>query len=103
MATHQEEMAMVSDLQEPLSQLETYVLGYHTEGIEFPSLIDTVFSELQTTLSKCQRRYKRRDGFAKYRGMFMDWKDREATQRELARLEQNVNTFYLHFLVSPSV
>jgi len=32
----------------------------------------------------------------------MDWKDRETTQRELSRLEQNVNTFYLQFLVRPS-
>ena len=91
---------MATDLQEHLSQLEMYVTPPRVLNLR--SLIDTDFSELQTILSKCQRRYKHREGFAKYRGMFIDWKDREATQKELTRLEQNVNTFYLHFLVSPS-
>jgi len=36
MATHQEEMAMATDLQEPLNQLEMYVLGHYTESIESP-------------------------------------------------------------------
>lgn len=33
----------------------------------------------------------------------MEWKDRDSIKKDLNRLEQNVNTFYLHFLVSASI
>ncbi|CAG7855087.1 SubName: Full=Related to tetratricopeptide TPR_2 repeat protein-Beijerinckia indica subsp. indica {ECO:0000313/EMBL:CCA70312.1} [Serendipita indica DSM 11827] len=78
---HSHELSMAPDIKDSMDQLEI---------------------ELQTALDKCQRRYKPREGFGKVTGKVREWKDGSSTKKELTRLESNINTFYLHFLVDMS-